>query len=121
MGRLGGLIVEFDIARKEKRKKAEQDEDGRKKRKLEDEIAVETNGDDDGDTEIEKVSEEGDSADDRDEQEDEQFADGKLASEDLPATQPDDGSGARRAMQVAMRDAGLSAIVPPSLALAWLS
>ena len=64
------VIVEFEVARKEKRKKTEQDEDGRKKRKLEDEIAVEENGDE-GDTEVEKASEEGDSADDRDEQEEE--------------------------------------------------
>ena len=37
---------------------------------MEDEVAVEANGDD-GDTEIEKASEEGDSADDRDEHEEE--------------------------------------------------
>ena len=66
------LMVEFEVTRREKRKKTEQDEDGRKKRKLEgdiaDEVAVETNGDD-GDTEIEKATEDGDSADERDEPE----------------------------------------------------
>ena len=65
-------MVEFEVTRREKRKKAEQDEDGRKKRKLEgdiaDEIAVEANGDD-GDTEIEKATEDGDSVDERDEPE----------------------------------------------------
>ena len=34
------VIVEFEIARKEKRKKTEQDEDGRKKRKLDEEVAA---------------------------------------------------------------------------------
>src|SRR2546430_14983042 len=60
------VIVEFEIARKEKRKKTEQDEDGRKKRKLDEEVAVATIGDE-GDTVIEKASEEGDSGDVRDE------------------------------------------------------
>jgi DNA polymerase epsilon subunit 3 len=68
------LIIEFEVVRREKRKKAEQDEDGRKKRKVEgelaDEIAVETNGDD-GDTEIEKATEDGETGDERDEHEEE--------------------------------------------------
>lgn len=68
-------MVEFEVARREKRKKADQDEDGRKKRKLEggvaDEAVVEANGDE-GDTELEKVTDDGDSVDERDEPEEDQ-------------------------------------------------
>jgi hypothetical protein len=62
------LIIEFEVTRREKRKKNEADEDGRKKRKLDEEIAVEINGDE-GDTEIEKGSDDGESVDEQEDHE----------------------------------------------------
>lgn len=66
------LISEFEVARREKRKKMEQDEDGRKKRKVDgkitNEVLVEVNGED-RDTEAENPSEEGDSGYEREEPE----------------------------------------------------
>ena len=89
------LTTEFDVARKEKRKKVEQDEQERKKRKIEgdaaDEIAVETNGDD-GETEIEKATEDGESVDEVDEPEEEaeeeDDADGDIDEEE-PEVEPE--------------------------------
>lgn len=75
------LNLDFEVARREKRKKAAEDEEGRKRRRLEGEgngdVSIRTNGDD-GDTEVEKNSEDGESADERDEHDDHDDAEADL-------------------------------------------